>query len=52
MKDEEQEAIDNMPESLQESDKGLDSQEALDNLDTAFEAMEEAFEAVNEGLRG
>ena len=33
--DEEQEAFDNMPESLQNSDKGQTAQEGLDGLDTA-----------------
>ena len=40
--DDEQEAYDNMPESLQESENGLVSVEAQDNLEAAIDALEEA----------
>lgn len=40
--DDEREAYDNMPESLQESQNGLNSAEAQDNLEAAIEALEEA----------
>jgi len=40
--DEEQEAFDNMPESLQYSERGDASQEAQDNLNNAIDALEEA----------
>ena len=40
--DEEQEAYDNMPESLQESENGLISVDAQDNLEAAIDALEEA----------
>ena len=40
--DDEQEAYDNMPESLQESENGLISVEAQDNLEAAIDALEEA----------
>ena len=38
----EQEAYDNMPESLQESENGLISAEAQENLESAIDALEEA----------
>ena len=38
----EEEAFDNMPESLQESERGYTSQDAQDNLSNAIDALEEA----------
>lgn len=38
----EEEAFDNMPESLQDSERGDMSQEAQDNLSSAVDALEEA----------
>ena len=38
----EEEAFDNMPEGLQESERGDISQEAQDNLSNAINALEEA----------
>lgn len=46
--DDEQEAFDNMPESLQESDNGMASQEAQDNLESAIESLEEAIGCLEE----
>ena len=40
--DEEQDAYDNMPESLQMSDNGMVSEEAQESLEAAIEALEEA----------
>lgn len=40
--DEEQEAFDNLPESLQNGGLGQAMQEAIDQLNAAFEAAEEA----------
>ena len=40
--DEEEEAFDNMPESLQESERGEASQNAQDCLSDAVDALEEA----------
>ncbi len=40
--DEEQAAYDNMPEGLQESENGLNSVDAQDNLDAAIESLEDA----------
>lgn len=39
---EEEEAFDNMPESLQYSERGDISQEAQDNLSSAVDSLEEA----------
>ena len=39
---EEEEAFDNMPESLQNSERGDISQEAQDNLSCAVDSLEEA----------
>ena len=40
--DEEEDAFDNMPESLQDSERGVASQDAQDNLSSAIDALEEA----------
>lgn len=42
--EEEQEYLDNMPESLQMSEKGDKAQEAIDNLEGAVSSLEEAIE--------
>lgn len=39
-RDEEQEAFDNMPESLQQGERGQISEQAITDLDTAIEALE------------
>lgn len=44
----EQDAYDNMPESLKESDKGLTSMEAQDNMEAAIEALGEASACLEE----
>ena len=46
--DEEQEAFDNMPESLQYSDNGIVSEEAQDSLSAAIDALEEAIGCLEE----
>lgn len=45
---EEQEAFDNMPESLQESENGLISSEAQENLEAVIDALEEAISYLEE----
>jgi len=40
--DDEQDAYDNMPENLQGSDRGMESEEAQESLESAIEALEEA----------
>lgn len=39
--DEEQEAFDNMPESIQESERGEQMEEYIYNMETAIDAIEE-----------
>lgn len=39
--DEEQEAFDNLPESLQDGDKGMDMQTAIDNLENAISLIDD-----------
>lgn len=46
--DDEQEAYENMPESLQCSDNGLVSEEAQESLEAAIEALEEAISCLEE----
>lgn len=41
VKDEEEEAYDNLPESLQESGRGQAMYDAIDALDSAYEALED-----------
>lgn len=48
LKDEEQEYYDNMPEGLQNSDKGSVAQEAIDNLENALSALESLKDFDNE----
>lgn len=42
IKDEEQDYFDNMPENLQGSDRGCAAEDAIDSLDAAMEALDEA----------
>jgi len=46
VRDEESEARENMPESLQEGEQGQRSQEAIDNLDTAVDKVKEIADAI------
>lgn len=46
--DEEQAAYDNMPESLQESENGLNSMDAQESLEAAIDALEEAVSYLEE----
>lgn len=43
---EEQDAFDNMPESLQYSERGETSQDAIDSLDNAISSLEDALEEL------
>ena len=47
--EEEQEYLDNMPENLQQGDKGDIAQEAIDGLEAAVDQINEAIDSV-EGL--
>lgn len=44
----EQDVYDNMPENLQSSYRGMDSEEAQENLEAAIEALEEAIACLEE----
>lgn len=44
----EQDYFDNMPENLQGSMRGMDSEEAIDNMQEALELLEEALEKSDE----
>ena len=44
----EQDAYDNVPDSLKESDRGMESIEAQDNMEAAIEALEEASSCLEE----
>lgn len=45
---EEEDAFDNIPESLQDSLRGSQSQDAIDSLGEAIESTEEAIDSLNE----
>lgn len=48
VRDEEQEYVDNMPESLQQGSKGEAAQEATDALDSALDELESMTESLAE----
>ena len=52
MMEDETEKLDNMPEGLQESERGEAIQEAIDNLESASSSLEEAIDYLNEILDG
>lgn len=47
VKDEEQDALDNFPENLQNSERYTAMEDAIDNLDDAIESIEQASESIN-----
>ncbi len=48
VRDEEQEAYDNLPENLQESERGQKMEEAVDTLDTAVSDLENVESSLEE----
>ena len=48
LRDEEQEAFDNMPESIQESERGEHIESIIYNMDDVLESLESAFDGINE----
>ena len=50
MMEDEQSKLDNMPEGLQESERGEAMQEAIDALESAADLCEELDDALNEAL--
>ena len=51
IKDEEQEAYDNLPESLQDGEKGEKMTDAVDNLDSAYSSLEDAIGYLDEAIQ-
>lgn len=52
MRDDEECKFDNMPESLQESERGDAMQAAIDNMESAASSLEEAIDYLNEIVEG
>lgn len=50
MLDEENEKYDNMPEGLQESERGEAMQNAIDNLESASDAIGDAIDYLNDAI--
>ena len=48
VKEQEESAFENMPESLQGSDRGQRMQEVIDILDNSFSSIEEAIDGLTE----
>ena len=48
--DEEQNAMDNMPENLQESDRYSDMEDAVDALQDALDSIDEAVSSIQEAI--
>lgn len=48
IKDEEQEALDNMPEGLQQTERGDRMQTAIDTMDEAISAIEDVQQTIDE----
>lgn len=48
IQDEEQDVFDNMPENLQSSEKGMNSEEAIDLMGETVESMENAISSLEE----
>lgn len=49
-RDEEQEYIDNMPENLQESEKYYAAEEAVNNMDEAYDKIDEVINSVESAV--
>lgn len=50
LRDEEQEAHDNLPESIQYGERGDSMQEIVDSLDYAVSNLDDAIDNINEAL--
>jgi NADPH-dependent glutamate synthase beta subunit-like oxidoreductase len=50
LRDDEQEYLDNMPEGIREGDKGDKSQEAIDYLDSAVDALSAAIADIESAI--
>lgn len=51
LQEEEQEAYDNLPESLQDGERGHAMQEAADNLEYAANSVQEALDYLEEAMQ-
>lgn len=51
IKDEEQEALDNMPEGLQQTERSDRMQTAIDTMDEAISAIEDVQQAIDEAAQ-
>ncbi len=49
--DEEEEAYDNLPESLQDGERGEKMQEAIDNMRYAYDNLQEAYDNIMEAMQ-
>ena len=47
-RDEEQDSFDNLPEGIQESERGQKMEEAIDAMDSAMDSISEAIEHLEE----
>lgn len=47
LRDEEQDAFDNLPESLQQGERGQDMEAGIDNINTALDALETLADAMD-----
>ena len=52
VKDEEQEAFDNLPEGIQYSERGEQMEEYVDDMDTAYDSIQEAIDTLTEIAEG
>lgn len=50
VKGEEEEAMDNMPESLQDSDRYCAMEEAVDNMDNAIDELDDVIEYLESAM--
>lgn len=50
IKNDEEEYYDNMPENLQGSMRGMDSEEAISNIDDALEVLEQAIDEKDQDI--
>lgn len=50
LRDEEQEAYDNLPEGIQDSERGENMYNAIDNIESAISSIEEITNYLNEAI--
>ena len=50
IKEDEQDAMDNLPESLQDSDRYSAMEEAVDNMDSAFDGIEDVIDYLESAM--